>query len=231
MTRVQILVEGQTEEDFVRTLLAPALRERGVYVTPILLQTKLLKQRSVAEQGLPGRTFKGGVPSYDKVRSHIRHLLVDKQVMVTTMLDFYGLPETFPGMADLPQGTGYRRVAHLEAALTAAIGSPRFRPFLTLHEYEALLFSQPERIAAVYPEADYAPQFVAIRQQFASPEEINDAVATCPSARIRGYLKGYRKPFHGVQIAASIGLATMRQECSHFAGWVDWLESLESLGS
>ena len=40
MTRVYIVVEGQTEESFVNEVLAPALASRRVYLYPVLLGGK-----------------------------------------------------------------------------------------------------------------------------------------------------------------------------------------------
>ena len=54
MKRVLILVEGQTEETFVRDLLEPHLSRRGVFPVPILAKTK---------RTTSGQTFKGGIPS------------------------------------------------------------------------------------------------------------------------------------------------------------------------
>lgn len=54
MTRVTVVVEGQTEEAFVNEVLAAALWPHGVHLTPILL-------------GVPGH--KGGRPNYARVKT------------------------------------------------------------------------------------------------------------------------------------------------------------------
>src|SRR6185436_9487197 len=41
--RVHVLVEGQTEETFIRDVLAPHLASREVYLTPVLAATKRIK--------------------------------------------------------------------------------------------------------------------------------------------------------------------------------------------
>ena len=38
VTRIKIIVEGQTEESFIDKVLAPALWHREIYLTPIILQ-------------------------------------------------------------------------------------------------------------------------------------------------------------------------------------------------
>lgn len=142
------------------------------------------------------------------------------------MLDFYGLPGDFPGMDRLPSGDGYAQASYLEQALADDIDAIRFRPFLTLHEFEALLFSQPTQIAAAFPEQAIEDQLLQVRAIFASPEAINQGADTHPAAGIMAQVRGYRKPLHGVLIAERIGLNQMRRECFHLAEWVAWLETL-----
>jgi len=61
MSRVKILVEGQTEESFVNKVLFTHMANRGVFITPILLTTKRVKNRNVKERSQPGRRFKAGI--------------------------------------------------------------------------------------------------------------------------------------------------------------------------
>ncbi|PID85988.1 MAG: hypothetical protein CSB13_05290 [Chloroflexi bacterium] len=226
MRRVKILVEGQTEEAFVNGLFFDYFLKRNILITPILLTTKRVKNRNVREKATFGRLFKGGVSTYGKVKRDVLKVLGDKQAVVTTMIDYYGLPGDFPGMDSLPRDNGYKIVRHLEKEFRDDIGTPRFRPFLALHEYEALLFSQPEKIAEAFPEQDVRKDLQAIRNKFSSPEEINQGQETHPSARIMKHIPSYRKPVHGLLIAKKIGLAIMRRECVHFDEWLAWLESL-----
>jgi len=80
MTRVYIVVEGQTEESFVNEVLAPALTPRRVYLYPILLGGK------------------GGSTNYARVKKDVlQQLKVDPSYYYSTMLDLYGLGKDFPG--------------------------------------------------------------------------------------------------------------------------------------
>lgn len=225
MYRVKIVVEGQTEESFVNSLLADHLALRNVFVTPILLTTKRTQNKRGREQIVAGRHYKGGITSYAKIKLDVKNALADKEAVVTTMIDFYGLPDDFPGMAQMPTGNPYGQVAYLEQAFAEDMGTARFRPFLVLHEYEALLFSQPEMIADVFPGQEVGPVLQDARNRFASPEEINQGRDTHPAARIQACIRGYKKPFHGVTIAQRIGLSQIRRQCRHFEQWVAWLES------
>lgn len=65
-----------------------------------------------------------------------------------------------------------------------------------------------------------------IRNQFNSPEEIDDNPNTSPSKRILGIFPGYQKVFDGPLIVGKIGLQKIRDECVHFNDWVTKLETL-----
>ena len=220
MTRVHVLVEGQTEETFIRNLLAPHLASRGVYLTPVLAATKRIKS---------GQKFKGGVIRYDPFRRDLQRLLGDTGVVaVSTMIDYYGLPEDFPGFSTLPVGSCHDRAAHLEEALRDDLGHPRLLPYLSLHEFEALLLTAPSEIGTALPAGGQIARLEEEVSAFRSPEEVNDGPDTHPAARILQHLPGYRKALYGPLIAGRIGLALLRQRCPHFAAWIERLEHLGS---
>ena len=82
----------------------------------------------------------------------------------------------------------------------------RFVPYVMMHEFEAMLFSDCERFAEGIGEPELAPKFQEIRDKFASPEEIDDSPHTAPSKRIESLLPGYKKPVLGIWAAEGIGL-------------------------
>ncbi len=218
MPKVLILAEGQTEETFVKRILYPHLSSRDVFVVPTILATKRIKS---------GPSFKGGVPSYERVKKEIQRLLGDSSAaLVTTMIDYYGLPDTFPGRACVEGDTPLERVKYVEDALASDINHSRFLPYCSLHEFEALLFVSPAAIALTFSLPALEPKLAAIRASFPSPEDIDDDSATAPSARLESLYPRYSKPFFGSLIANRIGLQQMRVECGHFNEWLSTLESV-----
>lgn len=215
--KVIFLVEGQTEESFVNRVLAPDLRLTCV---PVLLTTKTVKS---------GPDFKGGIQSYSRVKKEILRLLADSSVAaVTTMFDYYGLPASFPGRDHAPPASGRDRALQIEAWLAADIGHERFLPYIQVHEFEALLFSQPAALASAFPSKKaLAGVLQKHRQAFATPEDINDDPTTCPHRRIKDHAPEYRKATTGPIVAERIGLADLRKECRHFD---EWLTKLQALG-
>jgi hypothetical protein len=94
-----------------------------------------------------------------------------------------------------------------------------------MHEFEALLFSDPKLLADGLELADCSAA-QGIRDQFQSPEEINDSQQTAPSKRIMQLNAGYSKVTDGVLISQKIGLGAMRAQCPHFNAWIEKLEAL-----
>lgn len=218
MRRVLILVEGQTEERFVKDVLCEYLWARGVDPIPKVATTKRVKR---------GPDFKGGITDYQKVENDIRRLLNDTAaVAVTTFIDYYALPPDFPGMSSRPTGAPLDRARHVETEWECTIGHDRFRAFLMIHEYEALLFVKPDELSTALYKPSILPQLQTIRSSFTTPEEINDNPLTAPSKRILQLLPGYQKTLHGPMVTKRVGLDTIRRECPHFNDWLTWLESL-----
>ncbi len=220
MNRVLVSVEGQTEETFVRDVLRQHLWGVSIDLQPVVITTHRVKQ---------GANFKGGVLSYGKARNEIVRLLNDRSaVAVTTMYDLYHLPQDFPGQATRPASGGRTKAVHLENAFKSDIGDRRFRPYLQVHEFEALLFVNPELTARLFPEKkDLTQELQNIRKKFLTPEDINDNPLTAPSKRILSLYPRYEKPLDGPIIALEVGLGTIRKECPHFNEWLTWMENIK----
>jgi len=218
MKRVLMLVEGPTEDRFVKDILRPHLEGKGVTPIPTILTTKKVKS---------GPDFKGGVRSFQQVEGDLRSLLRDSDAaLITTMFDYYGFPKDFHGWGDVKSQEPRQRVAELEASVNQHVNHSRFRAHLTLHEYEGMLFTDPDCISAVLSAPRVAERLRAIRAQFADPEQINDGQDTAPSKRLVQLLPQYQKRLHGPLVVGRIGLAKVRSECPHFDGWLRTLESI-----
>jgi hypothetical protein len=222
VTRVRVIVEGRTEQSFVEQILAPLLWAGEVYLTPTVL-------------GVPGH--KGGRTNYAHVRKDVlRQLREDRMAYCSTMLDFYGLGKGFPGTPLPPNLSNVGKVIHLERAMKEDIIAEvpdlrpdvRFLPYLQLHEYEGLLFSDPEAFANGISLSHLTAQFQAIRQSFPTPEDIDDNPDTAPSKRVLGLCPSYNKVLDGTRAANAVGIESMRHECPHFRDWVHSLGQLSA---
>lgn len=100
----------------------------------------------------------------------------------------------------------------------------RFIPYIEMHEFEALLFSNALILASeIGIDTD---KIEDILDEFGEPEEIDDGPDTAPSKRLMSLNKSYRKVAMGKSIAEAIGISTIREKCPHFDQWVTRLEQL-----
>lgn len=216
MTRLYLLVEGQTEETFVRELLSPHYARVGLYITPIIVSTS------------PGH--KGGVVSYARIKPQLSRLCrQDRAAHVSTMFDLYALPGDFPGKSHpkySARSSGNQKAEFLEEQFVQDIDEPNFIPNLMVHEFEALLFVQPEKFGDWTDDVQSVKALCAVAQAHNSPEDINDSPQTAPSKRVLAAMPSYQKTFHGPLIACEIGLDAMRNACPHFHAWLARLEQI-----
>lgn len=84
MRGIYILSEGSTEEEFINNVIRPYLTAQGIYdVRCILMQTS------------PGH--KGGDVTYARYKHNAENLLKrEKDVLITSLIDFYKLRTDFP---------------------------------------------------------------------------------------------------------------------------------------
>lgn len=212
-----IFCEGQTEETFVRDILTEHFQRRNIKLHPILNMT--------------GRTRRGGVPTYGKMQRQVRRqCLRHPDSWVTTMLDYYGLPNDFPGKETIPRrGDSFTRATHVEQRFQEDIGCSNFIAHMQIHEFEGLLFSGPDAFGLTSDakfDANAIRELKRIRDRFRTPEHINDDPNTAPSKRIERVCPGYQKRVHGPLIARHIGLDIIREQCHHFNAWLQKLEWL-----
>ena len=173
--RLNFIVEGQTEEAFVNQILSPYLAGFEVWVRIRCVLTS--RRRNIKHRG--------GIESYGKAKNDINAWIKEDRnsdVRFTTMFDVYGLPTNFPGYKDAKQSSDlYGRVKVLEDALGEDISDRRFIPHFQLHEFEALLLSDPQKLDSQFDNSTGIRQLVNIVASFDSPELINDGNDTAPS--------------------------------------------------
>lgn len=206
MKRVIVYCEGPTEETFVNRILVPALCSKNVFVSAHPCH---------------------GVSKYSIIRKDLSTLCKhDPTAIITTMLDYYALPSDTPGKSDLSFNSALDKVRHIEECIKLDIGVDNLIPNLTLHEFEALLFSNPECFSYCGLPRKVLNALHDIRASFETPEHINNSPNTAPSKRILALHPAYNKVLDGFNIAQDIGLDNIRMQCPHFNAWVTRLESL-----
>lgn len=226
MRQLNIFCEGPTEQGFCTQVLRPHLfpQHDGV------IHTLAVGVKDYHHLYGIGRQTK-----YERVRKFICNTIKQregKDVYFTTLFDLYALPTDFPGaeanVRDPANPTPY--VLALEEAFRQNIGYYRFISYLQLHEYETMLFAEPDVFRKSFENCEAAiQQLKAIAASVPSIEHINDGKTTAPSKRIIDVIPEYdgRKKSAGPDIAAYIGIAAIRDKCPHFHLWLLRLETLQ----
>lgn len=219
MMIINILVEGQTEELFIKDILAPYLLDKGIFMTPTIINTKIVKD---------GANFKGGLSNrnYGKFINDIKRLINSTpHGFVTTFIDYYALPTKFPNFEDrLTFNTSIAQVEFIEKKLSEYINSENFIPYIQIHEFEAFLFTEKSGFENnIEPSDGNISNLIQIINDYNNPEDINQGQATAPSKRIEANYKSYQKMLEANMMILDIGLEIIIDKCPHFKSWIDLL--------
>ncbi|MCC6362553.1 MAG: DUF4276 family protein [Bryobacterales bacterium] len=143
MLRVNVVVEGQAEEEFVNGVMAPEFYARQVFLFGRALQT--------GRRG--GVVYRGGAVTYQRLRKELlRWLANDRSALRTTMIDMYRLADDFPGYKPaMKLRDPFDRARMLEKEMASDMDMPLFLPYVQVHEFEALLLTQPEIFSSEFP--------------------------------------------------------------------------------
>ena len=204
MTRVAIAVEGSTEEAFVKRLLVDYLAEKGIFVQPFPLGGNITIQRVASDMANFSWSFD----------------------FVTSLVDFYGFKDKGKKTIEELKRDIFDEV--VKKIRRSNLDQRRIFPYIQRYEFEGLLFSDVESFRTV-PGVDEEclEKLGQVRQQFETPEQINDNSVTAPSKRIEALIPIYNKFLHGPLVAGETGLDSMRNECPRFNEWLNHLESLD----
>lgn len=208
--RLYIVVEGQTEEEFVKDLMAPYFLDHGIYIYPTIIHTS--------------RGHKGGFVNYEHLKNDINRLLKSQgeDVVVTTFVDFFRCPE-IPGVEDYSKISNHsERVAKMEQAIRDDINDWRFFPYIQLHEFEAILFSSDKGFLK-YFDCEHARALQGIVESYDNPEDINSSPEGAPSKRLLRIIPEYDKVMFGNIIALEIGMNAIIEKCPRFREWTELL--------
>ena len=218
---VVALVEGPTERIFIQNILGPYLARTEVYLTPIIL-TK------------PGQ--RGGDVRFSRARNDIeRHLKQRNETWLTLLIDYFGIKSDWPGYEESKRKRRHTSKAHVMNEATRKRvnelfgdqdSQRRFIPYVSMFEFEALLFSDTDILAQ---KLNVQPKDVEtiLSEYDDEPEKINDNPQTAPSKQLEGLSDRFKKTVTGISIAREIGIERIRESCPLFDEWISKLENLK----
>ncbi|MFA6884425.1 MAG: DUF4276 family protein [Paludibacteraceae bacterium] len=206
--RVYVIVEGQSEEEFVNQMPACYLSKFKIYATPIIIRTS--------------KNGRGGFVNYQHLRNDADRLLKSTKddFLVTMFVDFFRCPE-------LPQRELYEKIEDhsqradkMQECIGEDIRDRRFIPYIQLHEFEALLYSSNKGFLSYFSE-DQAKKTQQIVDSFPNPELINSSPQKSPSKRLLEINSRYDKVTEGNLIALEVGFETILEKCPRFRFWIE----------
>jgi Domain of unknown function (DUF4276) len=213
MKRLIIIVEGQTEKEFVEKSLRNFFASHQIYdVRAIMIQTS--------------KGNKGGFINYEHLKNDLNNILKSENDLIVSMfVDYFRLPTSFPKYQDsLLKGTVDSKIDILLDGIYEDINDVRFIPYIQKHEFESLLFSSDKGFSEWFDDSKIIENLTMIVNQYENPEEINTGVETAPSKRIIKILEEkkqrYDKIAEGNLIAEEIGLDKILEKCPRFRDWI-----------
>jgi len=221
MKRLIIIGEGQTEQAFCQDLLQPHFFQKG-----IIIQNPTIK------------STRGGIANWATIKKQIENHLLESDVRVTTLIDYYGIKEIheFPGWIESNKIINKsERMKFLELAMQQDLSDQnrhRFIPYIQLHEFEALLFCDEDVFLNNFEESEILDKAYLKATLQVSPEDINEGRYSTPSKRMEKIIKGYKtennslKIFYGSLLTQEIGLSRIREKCPRFNTWINMLEQI-----
>lgn len=227
MKNLHIIVEGSSEETFVNDVLVKHFAALNIFVSARKIKT--------GWDRINNKPAKGGLLKYIKFRNDVlRWIQSDNgraNTFYTSFIDLYAFPKDAesPYTAQIQSIVDpYLKIAALETAIGQNISHRNFIPYVQLHEFEALLLVEPDRLLTMYPDGQTGITRLKRDIGNTNPEEINESPQTAPSKRIIQYLPNYegQKAQVGPLVAEDIGLNLLRQKCPHFNEWINKLENI-----
>jgi len=214
MKRLYIIVEGQTEQEFVNSMIAPYLSQNGIYnVVPLLIKTS--------------KSGRGGFVNYNHLRNDVKRLLYSSNddFVVTMLVDYFRIPDVPHKEKWGQKKIHVEQVYEMEKCIGEDIQDHRFIPYIQMHEFEALLFASNKGFST-YFEENLAMQTAAIVNAYENPEDINTTPEGAPSKRILSIKPNYQKVIEGNLIALEIGMEQMLSKCPRFKEWIETIINL-----
>jgi hypothetical protein len=213
---IAVMVEGQTEERFIKYNLDKYLFEKfNLNIIPVIYTTSIHRK---------GNHYKGGGLNLSKVVTQVSKLLNSPKFdVVTTFLDYYALPHEFlPDMSE--RLTYFQKAEKAETRLAEEISDRSFIPYIQMYEFESLLFSCTSLFTDIFPdEKQSINKLIAETSVFTSPEEINDGPDTHPSARLEYSIRSFKKIIDSQRILSHCTIDQIRNRCPRFNSWVESL--------
>lgn len=226
MKYIYIIVEGQSEERFVKNILTPYFEAKNIFLNA---------ERVITGRDSKGNACKGGGSSYQLYKNHLIKRLKQfsnaQNYYFTTMIDLYAISNDFPNFDESKIYIDkYKKIDFLEESFYKDIGADNFIPYIQLHEFETLMFHDLQKIADEFFEIKVnLKEFQKEINQYDNLELINSSFSKAPSKRIDKYTNGQycgRKVSASSNILKDVDINILREKYIHFNKWLQLIEEI-----
>jgi len=211
MKRLVFLVEGNSEVVFINQFIIPYLYSLGfenvMHAQPIITNRKQHK--------------KGGMVNYDHLKNDLNRVIAQGNVIITTLIDFFKLPPSFPNYTTDSQG-----ISDIEQGVVDDFADfPDLIPYIQKYEFEALMFSKIDGFEIVMDDDKQLREIQDIMNKFPNPEDINNSPQTAPSKRLERIFaigqERYEKVVHSELIFEMLDIQSILDKCPRFKMWIE----------
>ena len=109
---------------------------------------------------------------FEYLKNDVSRVAATKNVLITTLLDFFRLPTDFPGyttdslrLPDMEQG--------IKEKVTEFMDASCFLPYIQRHEIESLMYTSMDGFNVVVDDQESLDELQRIIDSYPTPEDIN----------------------------------------------------------
>lgn len=209
MNRLVFLVEGDSELYFVKNLIIPYLYNANI-------QGAITCQKITTNRKL---NKSGGNVSYSLFINELDRIYAQGNVIVTTLIDFFRLPNDFPNYTS--QDPNIIELGMIEDKSHYI----NYIPYIQMHEFEALFYSDINNFELFIENDDQILAMREILNTYSNPELINTHPERYPARRLKNIL-GYSKGSDAELIIDCCDIETIIEKCPRFSLWINKLINL-----
>lgn len=204
MNRLVFLVEGDSELYFVKNLVTPYLYEQNIHGA--ITCQKITTNRKL--------NISGGNVSYTLFTNELDRIYSQGNVVVTTLLDFFRLPNDFPEYhTQNPDRIQFGMLNDKSHYIN-------YFPYIQMHEFEALFYSDIENFELFIENNDQRLLLLEILNAYNNPELINTHPDRYPARRLKNLI-GYSKGSDAELIIDCCKIETIIAKCPRFSDWIN----------
>ncbi|GBU08636.1 hypothetical protein AwDysgo_19670 [Bacteroidales bacterium] len=219
MKKIVFIVEGESEDEFVKRIIRPFFVSKGIPFYHI--ESKIIQ-------------ISGGGHGFNNIE-HFKNTIKpflsrNDEPIITSFIDHYRLnsERKLPGYNECMAETNIGiKLGKMEGKLQDMVQSIKpyrfFIPYIQQHEFETLLFADPEEGFDLEDER-IKREIMNLCNFFDSIEDINCTPHGAPSVRLEAIYSKYRRRYNkgadAVDIAELTTIGKMLEKCPRFKNWI-----------